>query len=62
MTSQEEVPLKKSHNSDTFDSLGYEDNSVLEKYKKYVFTPENKDSLLSPEKTAEKIVQWALEH
>ncbi len=41
MTNNPENPLKKSQNSDTFDSFDYEDNSVLRKYKRFAFTPQN---------------------
>ena len=35
---------------------------MLDKYRKYVFTPDEKEDLSSPGKMAQKLVQWALEH
>jgi hypothetical protein len=48
MTNNPENHLKKSHNSDTFDSFDYEGNSVLHKYKKYAFTPQDQDLNMAP--------------
>lgn len=62
MTSPAETPLKKSHNSDTFDSFDYNDNSVLRRYGKHVFRPDPREPLPSAEQFCQRIVDWAVEH
>jgi glutamine synthetase len=62
MTSPAETPLKKSHNSDTFDSFEYEENSVLQRFAKYVYKSDPQEPLPSAEKFCQKIVHWAAEH
>ena len=62
MTSPTEIPLKKNDNSDTFDSMDYNDNSVLRRYGKHVFKLDPREPLLSAEKFSQRIVDWAVEH
>lgn len=62
MTNNPEAHLKKSPNSDTFDSVDFQYNTVLQKYRRYVFTLENHELGIGPQKIAERLVQWALEN